>query len=300
MTRGAIRRCLAAAVVIMAGFTAVGCGDASEPKVAVSRQNADPALARLVPQHLKEKGEIIIATDASYAPMEFKDSKGRIVGVDIDLGKAIAARLGLKAQFQGVKFDGILAGVQAGKYDMSISDFAATKERQKVVDMVTYLASGQAIAVRAGNPDGVDAQLLCGVRVAVQTATIAADEIKEIRNPKCKAAGKAPIPGDGDRFDLQTEVTAAVAAGRASAMIADSLVVNYAVEQSGGKLERLGEPYSVSPTAIVVPKGDGQLTRAIQGAVQLLIEDGTYKRILGEWGVESNAVTRAVINGATE
>ncbi|MFG2485024.1 ABC transporter substrate-binding protein [Streptomyces virginiae] len=265
----------------------------------MSVQATDPALGRLVPDRLREKGEIVIATDASYAPMEFKDAQGQIVGVDIDLGRAIAARLGLAARFQDARFDGILAGVKAGKYDLSISDFVATKERQKVVDMVTYLSSGQAIAVRSGNPDGVDPRLLCGVRVAVQSATVAADEIKESRNPKCEAAGKAPIPGGGDKYDLQTQVTAAVAAGRASAMIADEVIVDYAVKQSGGRLERLGAPYNHAPTAIVVPKGDGELTRAVQGAVQGMIDDGSYGRILQKWGVESSGVTRAVINGAT-
>ncbi|MER6196045.1 ABC transporter substrate-binding protein [Streptomyces sp. NPDC001586] len=292
---------MASAAVLMAGlFPVAGCGSSpARPETFVSSQAVDPALARLVPAHLREKGEIVIATDASYAPMEFKDAQGRIVGVDVDLGRAIAARLGLAARFQDARFDGILAGVKAGKYDLSISDFAATKERQKVVDMVTYLSTGQAIAVRSGNPDGVDPRLLCGVRVAVQSATVAADEIEDSRNPKCEAAGKKPIPAGGDKYDLQTQVTAAVAAGRASAMIADEVIVDYAVKQSGGRLERLGVPYNHAPTAIVVPKGDGDLARAVQGAVQGMIDDGSYKRILQKWGVESGSVTRAVINGAT-
>ncbi|MFG2716121.1 ABC transporter substrate-binding protein [Streptomyces goshikiensis] len=297
------RRYLAAAAVTLTGCLAItGCGDSPDPapRPSSSTPAVDPALAHLVPESLRAKGRITVATDASYAPMSFKDTEGRVVGVDVDLGKAIAAKLGLKAQFQDAKFDGILAGVLAGKYDLAISDLVVTKERQKVVDMVTYLASGQAIAVKAGNPDSVDPQLLCGVRVAVQSATVAAEEIKNDRNPRCKSAGKEPIPGDGDKFDLQTQVTAAVTAGRASAMIADSLVVDYAVKQSGGRLERLGQPYNHAPTGIAVPKGDGELTRAVQRAVQSIINDGTYAQILDRWGVGSSAVKEAVINGAPD
>ncbi|NEA72351.1 ABC transporter substrate-binding protein [Streptomyces sp. SID13588] len=300
MTAAATWRRAAAAAIAIGGLAVTGCdgGGGSQPRVSATAPSVDAALAALVPAHLKAKGKVVIATDASYAPMEFKDAQGRIVGVDVDLGEAVADRLGLDAEFKDAKFDGIIGRVQAGKYDLAMSDFAATQERQKAVDMVTYFTSGSAVAVRSGNPDRLDAALLCGVRVAVQAGSIQAEDVKNTRNPKCRAEGKPPIPGDGDKFDLQTQVAAALLAGRVSAMIADNVAVNYAVKASG-QIEQLGGSYNVSPSAIVIPKGDGKLAQAVQRAVQALIDDGTYGRILDKWDLESNAVTTSVVNGAT-
>ncbi|MGW7363133.1 ABC transporter substrate-binding protein [Streptomyces sp. NPDC054841] len=305
MPPAAVRLTATAALITAGSLLITGCGGAQSSSAtapttsALPVPKADAKLAAMVPAHLRKAGKVVVATDASYAPMEYKEADGRIVGVDIDLGKAIAAKLGLEADFQDAKFDAIIGGIQAKKYDMSISSFTDTKEREKSVDMVTYFSAGLAIAVKKGNPNNIDPAQLCGVKVAVQTGTVSADEIKDVRNPKCKAEGKPPIPGDGHRFELQTDVTTALVAGRDDAMISDSSVVAYAVKQSGGQIEQLGKPYAVDPSGIVLPKGDGRLTEAVQGAVQALIDDGTYTKILTKWGVQSGAVTRSAVNGAT-
>ncbi|MFD5391452.1 ABC transporter substrate-binding protein [Streptomyces sp. NPDC127074] len=307
LTAPAAVRLTATAALITAGSLLItGCGGAqsggaaSAPTTsALPAPKADAKLAELVPAHLRNAGKVVIATDASYAPLEYKEADGRIVGVDVDLGNAIAAKLGLKADFQDAKFDAIIGGIQAKKYDMSISSFTDTKEREKSVDMVTYFSAGLAIAVKKGNPKDIDPARLCGVKVAVQTGTVSADEIKDVRNPKCKAEGKPLIPNNGHRFELQTDVTTALVAGRDDAMISDSSVVAYTAKQSGGQIEQLGKRYAVDPSGIVLPKGDGRLTKAVQGALQALIDDGTYTKILTKWGVQSGAVTRAAVNGAT-
>ncbi|WP_432093390.1 ABC transporter substrate-binding protein [Streptomyces sp. bgisy100] len=289
-----------AALIITGSVLVTGCRPVSGPTSAGSpvRVEADAGLASALPAHLKKSGTLTIATDASYAPMEYKEPDGTIVGVDVDLGKAIAGKLGLRARFQDAKFDGIIGGIQAGKYDMSMSSFTATKEREKSVDMVTYFSAGLAVAVNKGNPKGIDPDRLCGVKVAVQTGSVSADDIKNRRNPECEAHRRPAIPGDGHRFELQTDVTTALVAGRDDAMISDSSVVAYAVKQSRGRIEQLGTAYAVDPSGIVVPKGDGRLTEAVQRAVQKLIDDGTYSRILTRWGVRSGAVAHADVNAA--
>ncbi|MEV6394708.1 ABC transporter substrate-binding protein [Streptomyces sp. NPDC051907] len=292
-----------AALVAVGGLAATACqqpqstGQSDSTPVA-NAVSSDPELAALVPARLREAGKLVIATDASYAPMEFKDAQGKIVGADVDLGRAIAQKLGLKAEIRDAKFDAIIGGIQANKYDVSLSSFTATAEREKSVDMVTYFTAGLAVAVRKGNPLKIDPKDLCGVKVAVQTGTVAADEIKNERNPQCKAAGKPLIPNDGDRFDLQTDATTALVAGRDDAMISDSSVVAYAAKQSGGQIQQLGAPYAVDPSGIVLPKG-GPMTEAVRGALQALIDDGTYRKILTRWGVQSGAVTRSVVNSAS-
>ncbi|MFE4516835.1 ABC transporter substrate-binding protein [Kitasatospora sp. NPDC056783] len=261
----------------------------------VNEVKADPKLASLVPDDAKAAGKLLIGADASYAPDEFKDDSGKVIGLDVDLANAIAAKLGLKAEVQDSGFTAILPGIQSNKFQLGMSSFTDTKEREEVVDMVTYFNSGSAVAVKKGNPEKIDAKDLCGKKVAVQTGTTQADEINDTRNPDCVKAGKPGIQNGGDKFDLQTDVTNAVVSGRDQAMMADSQVVDYAVKQSGGQLEKVGETYGVAPYGVALAKGS-KLTPAIQGAVQSLIDDGTYKQILTKWGVEAGAIDKSVIN----
>ncbi|GAA5010128.1 ABC transporter substrate-binding protein [Kitasatospora paranensis] len=307
MTARTLRpRIVAAGAALAAGtllLTACGSSGSSTASGApsavgtVKAASADPSLAALVPADVKSGGKLVVAADASYAPNEFKDDKGNIVGMDVDLANAIAAKLGLKADVQNADFTSIIPGISAKKYQLGMSSFTDTKEREKTVDMVTYFSAGSAVAVKKGNPDKIDAKDLCGKKVAVQTGTTQADEIKDTRNPDCTKAGKPTIPGDGDKFSLQTDVTQALVAGRDQAMMADSPVIDYALKQTNGQLEKVGDTYDSAPYGIVVAKGS-DLGKAVQGAVQSLIADGTYKSILDKWGVSAGAVTQSQINAA--
>lgn len=302
-------RMVAAAAALAAGsllLTACGSSTSSSGSSgstggnatqSVSAAAADPALAALVPADLKASGKLVVAADASYAPNEFKDDKGAIVGMDVDLAKAVAQKLGLTAEVQNADFTSIIPGISSNKYQLGMSSFTDTKEREQTVDMVTYFTAGSAAAVKKGNPDKISLDDLCGKKVAVQTGTTQADEIKDTRNPDCVKAGKPTIPNDGDKFTLQTDVTGALVSGRDQVMLADSPVIDYALKQTGGQLEKIGDTYDSAPYGIVVAKGSA-LTKAVQGAVTALIADGTYKQILDKWGVAAGAVTTSEINAA--
>ena len=272
-------------------------GGAPNASATVNAVKADDKLVALVPADVKSAGKLVVGADASYAPDEFKDDSGKVIGMDVDLADAIAAKLGLKAEVQDSGFTAIIPGIQSNKFQLGMSSFMDNKEREQVVDMVTYFNSGSAIAVKKGNPNKIDPKDLCGKKVAVQTGTTQADEIKDTRNPDCAKGGKPGIQNDGDKFDLQTDVTNAVVSGRDDAMMADSQVVDYAIKQSGGQLEKLGDTYGVAPYGVALAKGS-KLTPAVQGAIQSLIDDGTYKQILTKWGVEAGALDKSTVNGA--
>ncbi|BAJ30733.1 MULTISPECIES: ABC transporter substrate-binding protein [Kitasatospora] len=302
-------RPLAAAVALAAGsllLTACGSsvgsttttsGAAPIPTQAIAPVPADPALAGLVPADLKSAGKLVIGSDTSYAPNEFKDEKGKIVGMDVDLGAAIAQKLGLTAEFQSAGFTDIIPGIQSNKYQLGMSSFTVTKARQEQVDMVSYFSAGTSAAVKKGNPDKIALDDLCGKKVAVQDGTTQADEVKDTRNPACAKAGKPAIPNDGDRFALQTDVAQALVSGRDQVMLADSPVVDYALKQTGGQLEKIGETYDSAPYGVILAKGS-PLSPAVQGAIKSLMADGTYKTILDKWGVAAGAVTTSEINAA--
>ncbi|MDH6133007.1 polar amino acid transport system substrate-binding protein [Kitasatospora sp. MAA4] len=300
-------RLLAVAAVLASGSLVVtGCSSSksssssagASSSASIATPSAVASLADQVPAAIKSSGKLVMGTDASYAPNEFKDANGNIVGMDVDLAGAIAKKLGLTVEVQDATFDSIIPGITANKYQLSMSSFTDTKEREASVDMVTYFSAGTGTAVKAGNPQKIDPTDLCGKKVAVQTGTTQADEIKNVLNPACTKAGKPTIPNDGDKFDLQTDVTNALVSGRDDAMLADSPVVDYAVKQTNGQLETIGSVTGTAPYGVVLPKGT-TLTPAVQGAVQSLIDDGTYKSILTKWGVQAGAIDKSVVDGAT-
>jgi polar amino acid transport system substrate-binding protein len=270
-----------------------GAGVSTNPAPAVQK---DEALAKLVPSDVASDGKIVVGSDASYAPNEFVDTDGTtIIGMDVDLGKAVGQKLGLEVEFQNSAFDGILPGIAAKKYELGMSSFTDNAEREKVVDMVTYFSAGTKMATLKGNPDALTIDDLCGKTIAVQRGTVQVDDLTA-RSDKCTAAGKPAI--NQQPFQAQTDVTLALTGKRAQGMLADSPVVDYAVAQTKGQLDVVGEAYDTAPYGIAVPKGQADYAKAIQGAVQALITDGTYKSITDKWSVSSGAITTSKINGA--
>jgi polar amino acid transport system substrate-binding protein len=183
--------------------------------------------------------------------------------------------------------------VQGGSYDVGVSSFTDNAEREQVVDLVTYLQAGTQWAQAAGGD--VDPEKACGHSIAVQTGTVQVDDITA-RSEKCTAAGDKAI--DILQFDDQGQATNAVVVGQADAVLADSPVVAYAVQQSDDKLELTGDVYEAAPYGYVVAKDSG-LSKAFQASVQSLIDDGTYADILKKWGLDAGAVTESKINGAS-
>ncbi|MEU9073124.1 ABC transporter substrate-binding protein [Kitasatospora sp. NPDC004745] len=298
----------AGAVAATVSLVLTGCGSSGSSSSAgssganasasVKAVTADPTLVSQLPADVKSSGKIVVAADASYAPNEFQDASGKVIGMDVDLANAIGQKLGLQVEVQNSPFTAIIPGIQANKFQLGMSSFTDNKDREATVDMVTYFSAGTSAAVKKGNPDKIDANDLCGKKVAVQTGTTQADQIKDVINPACVKAGKPPVPNDGDKFDLQTDVTQAVVSGRDQVMLADSPVVDYAIKQTNGQLEQLGTVEGKAPYGIVLTKGSA-LAKPVQGAVQSLMDDGTYKQILEKWGVQAGAITQSQINGAT-
>ena len=261
----------------------------------VSGVKKDDAIAKMLPDYVTKDGKLTIGMDTSYAPAEFLAADGKTpVGFDVDIAKALAGVFGLEADPETANFDSIIPAVGA-KYDIGISSFTVTKERLEAVDFVSHFNAGSAWAVKKGNPNKVDSSNLCGVKVAVQTGTTQEEEVNKA-NEQCKADGKDAI--DIQSSKLQTDVTTAVASGKASIFYADSTVSAYAIKQTGDTLETLGEDAGGVPEAVAIKKGDTKTAEAVQKAIQKLMDDGTYKKILDTWGVGSGAIDKAEINPA--
>ena len=301
-TTSRLARLLAVFALIAVVSVLAGCGDDKDDDAGATGSTGSASIAGTfneeaaakVPQAIKDKGTLTVAMDASYAPNEFFDEDGKtIIGMDADLAAAIGTTLGLEVEKKNVTFDAILPGLAADKYDIAISSFTDTKEREETVDMVTYFTAGTGFYTNAENPVEVEGLAdLCGKKVAVQKGTVQQEDV-EGQNDKCDD------PIDVAVFTQQTDVDLAINSGRAEVALADSPVAAYAVQQSDGALKSTGKEYDSAPYGIAVNKENG-LTEAIQAAVQAMIDDGTYTAILEEWGQTAGALTESKINDGVE
>ena len=267
-------------------------GSASEPAASVE---VDDAAVALLPDDVKSAGKLVIGTDPTYAPNEYKDEAGNPIGWEIDLADAMAAKLGLDTEYQVSKFDNIIPSVTGGKADLGLSSFTDTVEREEQVDFVNYYTAGIQWASAAGKD--VDPDDACGLKVAVQATTYEDTDEVPTKSDACVADGKPAI--EKLQFDTQDAATNAVVLGQADALSADSPVTLYAISQTGGKLQQAGTTFDVAPYGIAVAK-DSDLSEAIQAALQSLIDDGTYGDILDEWGVADGGVDTVEINAASK
>jgi polar amino acid transport system substrate-binding protein len=264
-------------------------GGGSAPSVSVS-QNVD--LASKLPESIKSAGVIKIGTDPTYAPSEFLAGDGKTVqGFDVDLFNQVAAKFGVKTEWQPSKFGSIITGVNGKKYDMGISSFTINPERMQQVDMVKYFNAGTQWATQKGNPKGVDPENACGKNIAVQTGTVQETDDLAARQKKC-GSNKINVLS----YDSQAQATSAVVTGKADAMLSDSPVVAYAVLQTGGKLEALGDIYDAAPYGYVLPKGETEFGQAIVEALKQLEQEGAYKAALEKWGVQQGAISDFTVN----
>jgi polar amino acid transport system substrate-binding protein len=253
----------------------------------------DSAAAALVPAALKSKGTLQVGVDATYAPNEYKDSSDKIVGFDIDLFNAVATTLGLKANYVASNFDNIIPGITGGKYDVGDSSFTDNKKREATVDFVTYYSAGIQFVSTDKTFDPTNA---CGKKIAVQAATIELDDLNA-RSKACTSAGKPSI--NIQQFTAQGDATTAVTLGKVVAMSADYPVSVDAVNKSGGKLQLVGQTnFGAAPYGYAVAKGSA-LEKALQAAVQKLIDSGAYDAICKKWSLTGGEIKTAQINAAT-
>jgi polar amino acid transport system substrate-binding protein len=276
-----------------------------------------PALAKVdsvadeVPPDERDKGALQVATDATYAPNEFVDPQdGQIKGWDIDLAQAVSTVIGVPFIISNADFNSIIPNL-GSRYDLSFSSFTPTEEREKTVDFITYYQAGEAWFTRAGGPQITQALDLCGKTVAVETGTTEESDAwgflgkkpdgSQISGDKnqCAAAGKPDITVHS--FVKQTEANADLIGGRADVGWADSPVADYQVQLLNGQIQLSGQPCSVAPYGVALPKGSG-LKAAIQDAIKYLIDNGYYAQILKKWNVSDGAIPSSAVlinNNAT-
>jgi polar amino acid transport system substrate-binding protein len=244
-------------------------------------------------------GTLTVCSDTSYPPQESLDSNQKPIGSDVDLANEIGKRLKLNVVVKTTNFNAIIPALVGGQCDIIISAQTITADRQKQVDMIPYFAAGQSFVVLAGNPDNIKTvDDLCGKAVAAEDGTVEAMHISGTGDYKpadglsqqCVSKGKAPITLK--TFTADTQALLALQAGTVAAHFTDEPVAGYEVAHGSGKFE-LVKDLSLERGAegISVGKNHTGLHDAVRAALDQMIADGTYLKILTTWGIQSGAVT---------
>jgi polar amino acid transport system substrate-binding protein len=177
-----------------------------------------------------------------------------------------------------------------------MSAMSDNKKRQATVDFVDYFSAGTSILVKKGNPAKINSlDDFCGKTIALQRGTTQED-VAKAQTTKCKAAGK---PLKVLAFDRDTEALLQVKQGRAVADMNDFPVAAYSAKTSGGgnDFEVVGAQLEAGPYGIGVRKADTAIRDALQKAMQAIIDNGEYAKVLAKWNVKQGAVTTAAVNG---
>ena len=281
------------ALLALAGCsTTPGSSSESSP----SPENSIVAAAPL-PESIQKAGEITIATDGSLPPNNFVGPDGvTLQGVSVDMGNALAKVLGVKANFVNTKFASIITGIQAGKYDVAISGMADTEEREKQVDFVDFIASGEIFLVPKGNPANVTSlDTVCGKRASLIAGTISVDITKQA-SEACVKNGKNPVTisvfPDAPTVVLQLQNSRSdfniTAAGKAA----------YQAQQLHGEVEVAGTMFNNQYNGVAIRKESPELVKAVQWAFDQIMKSGEYAAILKKWDVEEAQIDQLAFNGA--
>jgi len=253
---------------------------------------SDPELAKLVPAELKTTG-LQIATSSNLPPMTYIDEDSKTaIGFDVDIAKSIGKVLDVKTDIRTVGFDTIIPGLSAGRFTVALSSIGVTDERLKTVDFVNYYRGGQGfLASKATDFAVTDLKDLCGHRVAVGSGSVQESTLQKDEVNLCKDSGREPW--QVQVFPDNNAGVLAIRSGRADVLYASISIVAYSADQNDQL--RIAGRYKRTTVGAALPK-DSPLGPAVQKAVQKLIDDGTYAKLLQKWGLEDNAIKTAEIN----
>lgn len=285
---------LAAALAVTAVPTLSACGsstDSAKEPSAVQTINGltvelDAKVAATLPDQYDS--EIRMVTSAPYPPFEVFDENQNLQGLDIDLGNMIAAKLGTKAVWESIDYNGVIPALQAGKYDMVLASIGDTPEREEALDFVNYSKQGQVLLVKKGNPDDiVGLESLCGKTLAVEAGNITDGYFDEIQT-KCASEGEPDmelkeLPKTSDALlAVKSDVADAQYIGVATAadLMTKSEGADYEIVTPADK------PFGYLPRFVGagIPLNTPELRDAVKAALESLLADGTIEKLYTKYG----------------
>ena len=257
---------------------------------------APAGLSVPLPAALKSRGTLTAAVVPNYPPLEFRDpATGTLTGFDMELGDAIAAKLGVKMQWQETSFEQMLTSVKTGRLDIVLSGMTDLPSRQDSASFVDYLRSGVQFFTQASRAKEFPAlTALCGKTVGASRRTSLPAEITRWSDAQCVGAKQPPITvvGTEGSADARTQLRQ----GRIDAAVQGSETLPFIMKNEANTYALIGEPIRWTLMGIAFGKDQAPLGDAIAGAINALIADGSYRKLLDKWQLSTNGIAAATIN----
>ncbi|MFD7406577.1 ABC transporter substrate-binding protein [Streptomyces sp. NPDC059866] len=297
------------ALLPVPALTACGSGDTSGVTSAGAQASPAPtddpvaavrqvdSVAALLPADVRKAGRLRVGSSIGFPPGAYYPSgqDKPPAGQDIDLADAVAKVLGVKLERQDASFETILPALGSGKYDFGTGNFGVTTERLKTIDFVTYINDGQGFAVKTANTalgkKVTDLTQLCGLTIGTGAGTTF-EATLTAQKGVCAKAGKKPY--DVKVYSENAATLTALQQGRIDVIMSTINGLRYQAAQPASQTTFLGEFHRLD-VGFAFKKGS-PLTEAFQAAVNELIKDGTYARILKKWGTTASAIETSRIN----
>jgi polar amino acid transport system substrate-binding protein len=258
------------------------------------------ASAQAVPERVKAAGKLVIATNPNYAPITFKDpATNKLTGFDIELGEAIAAELGLKAEWQETAFAQMLPSLQTGRVDMVMAFMSDTPARRETADFVNYIRSGAQYYTQASRTDIKAWPDLCGKKIGASRSTTWPADIAAWSKENCEAKGLKPVDVIGTEGSV--DARAQLKTGRLDAGVQGNETLPYFQTLEPNTYTIVGAPFTdklVGIPFVKTPEGQ-QLRDAVKGAIERLQAKGTYAQLAAKYGLQGNALSPISINQGT-
>jgi polar amino acid transport system substrate-binding protein len=252
-----------------------------------------PDLVKLLPPDIAASKTLTVGVALGSPPDDFRDEKGEIAGWEIDILREATQALGLQLDLRPTTFDTLIPGLQAKRFDAAVGQMGITDAREKVLDMIGTLLANEEFAGLADTDIKVKTlEDICGVTVGT-TRGSREFAFAQAYNPKCEAAGKQPI--NMLVFNDGNGAVEALMSRRVDLFWLGSTAVSYFVAQSKGRTKVVGTYTDISYIGVGMPK-DSDMAKALQAAIQHLIDDGTYQKIVQKWGLEAGAIKTVPIN----
>lgn len=221
---------------------------------------------------IKSAGVLKIGTEGTYAPFTYHDQSGKLVGFDVEIGEAVAAKLGVKPEFLEGKWDGLIAGLDANRYDVVINQVGITDQRKQKYDFSEpYIASKAVLIVRADD-DSIKGFADLKGKKAAQSLTSNFGKLAE-------QSGAELVGTDGFDQSIQLVLT-----GRADATINDSLsFLDFKKHKPDANVKIAAQQENADYSGVIFRKGDADLKAAIDKALADIKADGTYQKIADKY-----------------
>ncbi|WP_426151747.1 cystine ABC transporter substrate-binding protein [Pseudomonas sp. DC3000-4b1] len=225
-------------------------------------------------QQIQDSKVLKVGLEGTYPPFSYVDDSGKLTGFEVELAQALAKELGVKAELQPTKWDGILAALESKRLDVVINQVTISDERKKKYDFsVPYTVSGiQALTLKANASTIAKPADLAGKKVGVGLGTNYEQWVKQ----NVPQADVRTYEDDPTKFqDLMNK--------RIDAILVDRLAALDTVKKTNDRLAVAGEAFSRQEAGVAVRKGEPELLKAIDDALVKLRQDGTLAQLSQKW-----------------